>query len=263
MDLKFGLHNVVPISNAPHWSAMRGKYGAPAPTGGLVDYLSLLPVDSGFLGNESIGDCFFAAQYHRRQAATAQLTGTMVTEPDSVVLGAYCAATGCVINSDGTATGDNGTDPNQGFNWLSAHGLPTASGTPITLYGAFELDPRNYADCLTALDYCIGLPIGIRVPNSIAQAATPPQIWDFAPGDSFSDEGHEILVLRGDPTWNNLGILSWGLKFTMTRRFWDAAVNQVTATVYADEFSAGRNPFNMTVDQMDAEMAPLRAGAIP
>lgn len=261
--MKFGLRNVRP-TGLPHWSEMRLAYGRTkaAPSSFMVDYLHYLPDDLGMMGNDSVGDCFFAAQYHGRQLRTLMTTGTMDTEPTTTVLEAYSAATGY---QDGNPATDQGTDPAQGFAWITKNGLPLASGAKVDLLGAFEVDPRQPADCVSALDYCGGLSVGLTIPQRLAQGDMG-DVWDWLPSDTPSNEGHEVLVGRMDVALSgNVGLISWGSKrYEMTPVFWNAAVNQVTAVVYRDWFEAtGLTPFNMTPDQLAAEMAKYASGAIP
>lgn len=262
MRYRTGLLNPRPMTHLPHWSALKCKYGRSTPPPGEIDYLRYLPDDIGMMGNNIYGDCFWAASYHARQVRTLFATGTMETEPDSIVLGAYSAATGFRADQP---TSDQGTDPGEGFSWMLRCGLPTRS-TPVQIIGAIELDPRQPQDSLEALDYCGGLLVGVSLPKSFVALDDPPDVWDWAAGDTDSGEGHEIYLGRADPSWQDIGIVSWGKThaYSLTPAFWSRAVTQCTAIIARDWVEVtGKTPFGMTLDQLAAEISAHSSGPIP
>ena len=207
-------------------------------------------------------NCFWAGQYHHRQVNTLVAGGSIITEPDSIVLGAYSSATGFV---QGDASTDQGTDPGEGFAWMMANGLPTSAGTPVKVLGCIEIDPRNIGDVLEAMQYCGGLCIGMTLPQSFINAPTPPLVWDWRAGDADSGDGHEVYLGRADITGQSFGIVSWGVKsYSLTDAMWTRGVNQVTAVITQDWVeSTGQTPFGMTIDQLVAEMNAHSSGPIP
>lgn len=262
MQFKTGLRNVRPMTHLPHWSALKMKYAPWTQAVTSVDYLANLPNDLGMMGNDAVGDCFWAGQYHHRQLNTLIATGTIITEPDNIVLGAYSSATGFV---PGDASTDRGTDPAEGFAWMMANGLPTNAGSPVKVLGCIEIDPRNIGDVLEAMQYCGGLLIGMSLPQSFIDAATPPLVWDWPAGDADSGDGHEVYLGRADITGQDFGIVSWGVKsYSLTSAMWARGVNQVTAVITEDWVeSTGQTPFGMTAEQLVAEMNAHSGGPIP
>jgi hypothetical protein len=263
MRFKTGLNNPRPMTHLASWSSLKMKYAPRAAAAQItIDYTSKMPTQVGMMGNDMLGDCFWATQYHRRQLRTLFATGTLVTEPDSIVIGAYSAGAGYVAGQPGT---DQGTDAALGYDWIMKNGLPTADGTPIQMLGAIEVDFRNPDDVLDALDFCGGLDVGITLPQRFVQGEAP-DLWDWLPTDVLSEDGHEILLGRAEPGLASCGVITWGetQKYSMTKAFWDNCVNQTTATVTADWIEqTGKTPFGMTLQQLLAEMQAHSGGPIP
>lgn len=260
--MKFGLRSPRP-TGLPHFSVLKRRFGGTlGPQPQVWDYLKDLPDQLGMMGNDQFGDCFWAAQYHGDQIRTLLAGGQMLTQPSATVLGAYSRATGW---KQSDPTSDQGTDAGQGFAWIKANGLPLARyGQTVKLLGAVEVDPEKPGDCLTVMDYCGGLCIGMGLPERIVQGP-PPKVWDWEPGDQLSGEGHEVLVGRLSADLSDIGFVSWGTKdWSMTRAFWDRCVSQVTGAFYEDWLMAtGTTPFGMAPSDLEAMLAKVQSGEIP
>jgi hypothetical protein len=257
----FASHSAVSPLARLHWSAMRLKYRATSmPIPISVDYLSALPADLGQMGNDEYGDCFEAALYHGDQVRTYFALGKMMTAPDAAVLGLYSAATGF---DPGNPASDQGSDPAAAFAFVEKNGLPGSDGGAAQLLAAFEIDPRNFADVMTAMDACGGLMVGIDFPSSVGADPSAP-VWDVVPGATI-EGGHEILVAAKPGPVANFGFVSWGNpRYQMTPAFWAQYVNQCTAGVWSDWFEAtGKSPFGMTEAQLLAETEAMQSGPTP
>ena len=254
-----GLINPRSMDHLPAWADLRAKYASADPNQQqTIDYLQYLPSDVTMMGNDGYGDCFEAMLYHGDQLRTLELTGTIQTASTDRVLSTYSAITG--FNRDNTST-DVGTDPEQAINWLLKNGLPRDDGS-IPLRAAINLDKSNLENCIQALDYCGGLGLGIVFPQRLIDMETMPLIWDWQNGDILSNDGHAIYCGRMSPDGQDIGILSWGIKYAMQKPFWDNCVIMVIALIFDDWAQAGKTPFGITLDQLDAEMTPLAGGSL-
>lgn|SRR6185312_10732374 len=260
--LRFGLIRPRPTPN-PHFSVLKQSLRLePNPAIQVIDYLVDLPDSLGMMGNDTCGNCFWAAQYHGDQLRTLLVGGQMLTQPAATVQQAYAQATGW---SPGDPGSDRGTDAGEGFAWIQANGLPLARyGQTVKLLGAVEVDPEKPQDCLVVMDYCGGLCVGVTLPKRLA-ADPSPKVWDWLDGDELGDEGHEVLVGKLSADLSQIGFVSWGSKdWTMTRRFWEHCVVQVTGAFYADWLGAtGRTPFGMDAAGLEAMMQAHSGGRIP
>jgi hypothetical protein len=266
--MRFGLRNVRPIG-ALHWSALRlvsPRRGSQLAN--YVDLLSSLPDDVGMMLNDDVGDCFEAHIYHGDQVRTKAATGTLVTQPDAIVGDCY-KLTGWNGTDQGSGT-DRGTDPAQLVAAITAAGgfIPYSTSPAPKLVASIEIDPRNMADVVEAIDDCYGIGVGITVPQSLVDALNSgnvPLIWDFHAGDSLTNEGHEIFVGKASAAPDaNVGFVSWGNpRYEMTPAFWNGCVNQCTAFVFSDIIEAtGKTPLGLTMDQITASMRAIQSGQL-
>ena len=158
---RFGLIKPRPVIRAIPWATLRGHAGVRSIVPPSPDYLTGLPADVGMDGNDSVGDCFWAAVCHLSDLHRYLVNGgAYAASPASVALGAYAAATGYDPSQqqpDGSNPTDQGTDPQQGFGWLAAHGL----AGDAEKFPPIEIDPTNLADVLQAIQDCGGVMTGI------------------------------------------------------------------------------------------------------
>lgn len=147
-------------------------------------------------GFQGAGDCVEADGAHLFGAMTGCATGREVLFTGKQVIDIYSKLTGYVI---GNPNSDQGTDPDQFFNWLKT----TSQGYPGG-YKILDDFVINYHDKAGAAQfmYLFGpLSIGGSLPNSWIQEAAPGATWDTATPNPMN--GHEWLLSGREPgTWD-------------------------------------------------------------
>jgi len=88
----------------------------PAPPA-YVNWAKKMPKDWGMMKNDTVGDCVFAACFHRIQEITKNAGAAEITIPDDDVLKAYSAVTGYVPGDEST---DHGAEPADALKNFSA-----------------------------------------------------------------------------------------------------------------------------------------------
>jgi hypothetical protein len=227
------------------------------------DWTMKLPTQLGVMLNDDLGDCTCAGAYHLIQTWSSQCNpdGLVITEPDGDVLKMYEAVGGYVPGDSST---DNGAAEQDVLAYWLRTGIPTGpeGATRHLLRGLFEIDPRNQEDVRIAINECGGVYIGITVPNYILTG--PPTVWDYPapPGGNPSIAGRHCVILVGQNPHEFI-FVSWGQIFRMTNAFFGALTDEAYALVDNDWVtSKGTTPLGLSLDELDALMAPLK-GAPP
>jgi len=156
------------------------------------------PIDYLMLGNDMVGDCFFAGVYHQRMTWRAVANaGSPLVPTTEQVLADYSAVTGY----DGSSATDQVTQPSDGFAFYKAN---------KTLAGYAALDLGNIDQLKAAIYTFGGIGLGITVPQSMIDQMNSgvEPTWEFFPKDKPSNEGHYIYVSSYGR--KGVAIISWG-----------------------------------------------------
>jgi len=244
-------------SRIPHMSALlAGRKPAPPPAS--VDYTKGMPRDLGIMLNNTLGDCTCAAFYHALQVWTfnASHGKSMDTEPDSNVEKLYELACGYNPKTPGEGPGGN---EQHVLTYLLREGAPCgAGGKTVSKIAAFvEVDPRNLDDVKRAIDDCGAAYIGFPVPaNIMPSMGTPPEVWEVVPNSQIIG-GHAVVLAGYDAEGARL--ISWGLYYTMTWKFFSTYVDEVYAIADRNWISAtGKTPGGFTLAELEQQMHALK-----
>jgi len=242
----------------PHMSAlMAGRRPPVMPP--PVDWSAKMLPDLGMMLNDQLGDCTCAAIYHMFQVWSFVATGTMYTEPDSIVLRAYELI-------DGYVPGDPRTDQGGVMQhvmryWLKK-GVPMSSGVNKAL-AVVEIDPQSDVDVTAAIVDCGAVNIGFNVPAYLMpdNGDPPPALWDVDPdADNHIIGGHDVIAPGFDAS-ATLNIISWGTRtYRMTKAFRAKFVTEMYAIANTQWVTArGTTPGGLSVTQLEQQMKALRA----
>ncbi len=185
-------------------------------------------------GNNSYGDCVFAAAAHGKQLWTT-LTGRPVVPTTAETLAVYSALTGFNPNDPNT---DNGAVPSEIWTDWKTKGI---FGSKIENF--VDVNPKDKTQVFDAIWFFGCAFVGMQLPIS-AQSQT---IWDVPPGGPIGDGapgswgGHEVLATHADARY--VEVITWGARQLMTWAFVFAYVDEISALLSDDWIgSNGKTP---------------------
>lgn len=245
------------MPEVPHLSALKMMRGTELPAlPQKVDNALGLPPNLGVMLNDRLGDCTCAGLYHAIQVWSQDAQGTMLTEPDALVLRAYEES--CGYHPD-LPESDRGGVEQDVLSWAAASGVPMADGSRSKLAAFVEVDPRNLADVCEAIWQCGLIYIGFEVPKLLPEE--PGFLWS-GKNDLGPIEGGHCVILTGfsNPADPSFDVISWGDRYTMDASFWRKYVDEAyaLASLLWIERSAGETPWGIDLAALEALMQAIR-----
>lgn len=209
--------------------------------------------DWGMLGNDTNGDCVWAAIAHGDMLWTAQ-AGDPVTYTTNQVLGACGRYGGCDGYVIAEALDNWRSDPL--FTQDAAHKL-----------GAYAAVGPGWAP--TAIWLFGWVNIGILLP---AAWQSSPGLWDLPEGQTLAGDwapgswgGHSVVACAYNA--DGVKVLTWGTVYTLTWRAWNAYVDEVWAPIAKDMLRPdGTAPNGFNALQLAADLerfGPVNPEAAP
>lgn len=200
------------------------------------------------------GCCFWSASL-RAAVARANSAGKVfdLTEAWAVasVIEAYSKCTGFDVNN--AANTDNGTDPGQGFTYLTNVGIRLQDGTYDKIGPHVSVNAKDIEEVYIAHNLFGGLYVGVQFPGAWEDA----DVWDIT--SSEIEGGHEIVCLSDvSVTPNGIVIDSWGMKRVITAAALAQYCDQLTAVVDPAFFG----PNGIAINGFDAEQLAADEAAI-
>lgn len=219
---------------------------APPPLRDWVDHTHPFDV----LGNDTIGDCAFAAQAHLIQCFTAANDRTSSIRTADV-LGAYSAVAGY---EPGKPETDRGTVMLDALSYWRKTGI---AGHKIGAY--VQLEIANRMEIESAINLFGGIYVGVALPT----AAKSQTIWDVAPSvphdrtyDPGSWGGHAVAC----PGYSRTGLVfvTWGKLKIATWEWLATYADEIYAVLGEDWVSeAHPAPNGFDLEQLRTDLAAL------
>jgi hypothetical protein len=221
-----------------------------------VDYSTGMPANLGVMLNNNLGDCVPAAAGHSIQVWSFNADPPMVTPSDADIEKFYELAGGYVPGNPNT---DNGCVEQVALiDWLN---------NPIddnTLAAFVEIDVSNLAEIKRAIWECGVVYIGMIVPSFLQNLEAPGSVWAANPKANNSIIGGHAVAVVGWDVRDNLILISWGARYTMTPSFWSGFVDEAYALANPSWIkNTGRSPAGLTLSQLETLMASMRVWSKP
>ena len=203
------------------------------------------------IASTGIGDCFFVAAARRAAVSAAsvnKLLWTSYADMLKAVLQGY-ASTGFDINNP-SAT-DQGTDPTQGFAYLSSTGLLLSDGTYDKQGVQLGVNPQDFEEVVIAFELSAGnITIGVNFPSAWDSSS----IWTET--TSSIEGGHEIPLFSDlNVTPKGMKLNSWGEVIVITPAGLAQQCIQCTAIIAPDSFGpGGTNVSGFDTEQLQADL---------
>lgn len=177
---------------------------------------SKLVSEWGMLGNDQLGDCYWAGSDHETMLWTA-IAGNQAQFTPPQTISDYAAGAGYDPNDPST---DRGTVCTQGYDYRRNVGVVDLAGNRHKI-GSYVLLERGNWDQLLQSMYTFDVTgVGIEFPAIAMQQFQNGEPWDVVEDDGGVDGGHYIVAVEhlSDDT---IGVVTWGKIQVMTRAFYE------------------------------------------
>lgn len=218
----------------------------------LKHYTSIGPDNWQMLGNDRVGDCFFAGSAHEHILAGIE-SGQKITFTTTDVLNDYSAATG--YNSSNPDS-DQGTDMQEGASYRRKTGLVDAHGNRHKVAAYVAIRKGNLSQLKTATFLFGAVGIGIEFPKSAMSQFNANKPWSVV-SSSEIEGGHYIPVVGYDATY--IYVVTWGRLQRMTHGFFARYCDEAIAYLAPDFFHEGVTIDGFNLSQLQADLASLAA----
>jgi len=164
------------------------------------------------LGNDKLGDCTEADQYHRQALRQAAAGASVFHPPLDVVVWTYSRDGGYVAGDPST---DQGCDETVVL--TNARNLGIKSGSGVYQSSGFvAIDGSNRDLVRAAVSMFVGAPICAALDQRWIDAAAPGATWAVPPGGYVAVPSNGHCFTLADQTEHDLGIWSWAMPLRLT-----------------------------------------------
>lgn len=212
------------------------------------------PKSWGMLGNDQVGNCFFAGSAHETMLWN-KLAGHPVSFTADNVISDYSACTGY---KPGDASTDGGTDIVDGAKYRQKVGIVDSAGKRHQIAAYLSLRPGDIEEHLTALYLCDAIGIGIIITSGMMDQFNAGQPWDIstAPGASNEEGGHYIPMIARR---SNMQVVTWGAEEPLTMRAFCKYNDESLAYLTEESLVNRKSPEGFDYDQLIADLKSLTA----
>lgn len=207
MAHKFSLHKYnLNLANWPATPASTSYGSAPAAQACLNDVL----------GNDQLGCCTEADQYHRQALRQAAGDGAVFHPTLDQVIATYSRDGGYVPGQPST---DQGCDETVVMQNATSLGIPEdTSGNLDKPAGFVLIDASNRDLVRAAVSAFVGASICMELPDAWITPfpSAPGWTWDVPPGGFRPNQSNGHCYTLGDQTETGLPCWSWGMPFILT-----------------------------------------------
>ena len=227
------------------------KYTASLPAPPPATNYDAKVTNLGMMLNDKLGDCTCAAVGHCIQQWTAEAQKTEVVIPDADILKLYEIVGHYDPNNPKSDRG--AVELNVLTYWL-------ANPLDNNQLSAFcSIEPQNLEEIKDAVYIFGSCYIGLQMPLSAQKQA----VWTVPPGGATGQGapgswgGHAVPIVAYDA--RGLTCITWGQLIRMTWQFWNAYCDEAYGLLSPDWVSAGKTPAGFDTQQLQADMADLKA----
>ena len=224
---------------------MFAKAGVTPPA--TVDYSGFTPV--GMLGNDTVGDCVFAADGHIVEQATFFGQGSEYVVSTEQALAAYSQVTGY---NPADPNSDQGALVQDGLDYLRKTGF---GGHKIAAFA--QVDVKNITEVKNAVAEFGSVDIGFDFPASAMDQFNAGKPWTPVAGSPI-EGGHCVTVVGYTDAY--LTVVTWGKSTQkMDYAFWNKYVSEAWALISRDWWNAatGKDPEGVDLAALGAQWAAL------
>jgi hypothetical protein len=222
--------------------------GMPANLGGLLN-----AYDPAYPNGLILGDCTIACILHILQMFLFRITGRFWTDAELRPVALKYYSLWCGYVQGNPATDQGGNIQTVLTNWMT-QGIELPDGTLHKIDGFIEIDTTNEVELREAIAVCGAIDFGAEIPDAYDQIS----------------EGDSWLSNMGQPTGGHsfgsqkflaseIVMMTWGFQVPMPPTAVTEYVDEGYSIISKDWImKTGKSPFDMSFDDIDAMMLPLR-----
>jgi len=251
MNLKFGKRPARPEAQ-PKLKFATYSIALPEPPVAF-GYDSLLPIDSGMLGNDQWGDCVIAGAEHETMLWNAwggNPTGFSVETAQAD----YSAITGFDPNDPST---DQGTDMQVAASYRRHTGIIDAAGIRHKVAGYVSVERGNFAQHKLAAWLFGAVGLGLQVSRTQVDQFDRGEPWDGTL-DPATTGGHYVPLIGVDRD-GYLLVVTWGKVQKVSLAFFLANNDESVAYFSAEFLKAGAAPNGFDSAQLSADLNSINS----
>jgi hypothetical protein len=213
--------------------------------------------DWGMLGNDTVGDCAWAAQGHADMlwSTAAQHKNLAITTAQ--VLHAYEQATGYdpKAGPPGANPTDKGTNLLDAMSFWRHHGMDRQK---ITAY--VEVDASNVDHVKSAIDLFGCAYVGVQLPDAVLPTEQGVPQWTVSPNGTAArkpnpDNGHCVIYSGYDA--QGLTVVTWGMTVRASWAFHEAYCDEMYAALSHLWFGRSSDPPGLNQAELNQDLAAI------
>jgi hypothetical protein len=237
--ISFRLRDYVDLSKLP-----------PIPNGDIGHDKLVAPQTWGVLGNDEVGDCFWAGAAHETMLWNKE-AGKAVKFSTASVLSDYSASTGFDPKNPNS---DQGTDVADGMSYRRKVGVIDADGNRHKIAAYLEVTPGDLQEHRAACYLFGATGVGIEFPDYALDQFNNNQPWDVRPNGQIQG-GHYIPMVAARD--GGIVIVTWGREQLMTEAFLKKYEDEAVVMISEEMLREGRSIEGFDKAALEADLAAL------
>lgn len=185
---------------------------------------------------------------------TNRLARKKVTITGKETIADYSAVTGYVLGDDST---DNGTEMRDAFAYRRSTGILDANGDRHKIGAYVSIIPQDWDELRLATYVFTAVSIGFEFPTTAWAQFDAGEPWDPVDMDGSTIEGGHDVPVVGFATTDRCGVISWGKRQGMTRRFYQEYNDETWCTIFEEELRRGKTYRGFSLENLQAMLAQL------
>jgi hypothetical protein len=213
----------------------------------------------GMLGNDTVGDCVWAAQGHADMLWSTNAQGAPVPITTAECLAAYEKVTG--YNPQAGPSGNNPTD--RGTSLLAGLKYWRHTGLDKQTIDAFvEIEASDIDNVKLGIDLFGCVYVGVQLPDSVLPTPSQVPSWTVTPDGTPAnrvnpDNGHCIIYSAYDASGPT--VVTWGQTVTASWAFHTAYCDEIYAMVAPGWLnSSGVDPGGLDLAALESDLQALK-----
>jgi len=251
LPLKFGKK---PAQEDPR-TLQLAKYAVSLPPPTSIFGFGGLYFDWGMLGNDMYGDCVLAGAAHETMLWNRLRGGVDIPMSEEMTLQDYSDVTGFDPSDPST---DQGTWMLDALKYRVKDGVRDAGGGRHKIAAYVQLRAGDFEQAIQAAYVFGAIGIGFAVPETIWEQVDNGEYIDLVDPNAQLIGGHYVPGVGSRNSSARISIVTWGRRMQMTKRFYEAYVDEAYVMLSAEQIRAdGKGIHGLDIDQLRTDLEAI------